>query len=658
MEAKCASLKRPWNLVWVSVVLPRSLELFDYLGITDEILRQSINVPTMRKYEISKSTPLHDFVISPVTDPTPAFPYLTTVVLGQDKIEQTILTALAKYSCNVERGVELVSLQQFEGEVEVKLLRSVHGEGAETTETVRYDWVIGADGGRSTVRKQSSFTFLGETKLEERLVVGDIHLTGISEKASCSSISVRPTETPTVFSFMIGGLNVNHARLSSDEDSLRKFLLDNTACDTELKFGELGMNSGIQDAFNLGWKLALVQRNLAPPSILQTYSEERIPVIREVLDETTRLQNRTFSAKGDGAWGRAVRLQQLGINYRWSSIVLDDHEETGDAIVDPYGDSFIDLPVRAGDRAPDASEMYDRSAVLPTAQRLFSVLGPHHTVLVFASFHHQYAALSKWLECSYEISPRGDPASVLTPTMDAASVLGDDDYDVVSNPGQRSVESSTTDFGHIPAQNVYEPPPSEMARNQFDSVSWSATEIQAYVCKALGVESPALHPLANECTKRVYVDGTFDGLNAGCAVISFGGSEYANRLDGTSGMLCGFDRPNSRFPRCTSSLECILMTNCKCTAIWVDEIAADAPYVLNSEFIDRRRIDYVSLDEGTSVDPSCDKARLKGYDAMKDLKIVIPTRRTLALSVFPTTPVATVSREELVPAQDIYGIGY
>lgn len=102
--------------------------------------------------------------------------------------------------------------------------------------------------------------------------------------------------------------------------------------------------------------------------------------------------------------------------------------------------------------------------------------------------------------------------------MDVASILSDDDYDIVSNPGQHSLESSTADFGHIPAQIVYEPPPSQMARDKIESVSWTAKDIQTYVRKALGIAGPKL-PLG-DITKRVYLDGVFDGLSAGSAAMS------------------------------------------------------------------------------------------------------------------------------------------
>lgn len=85
-----------------------------------------------------------------------------------------------------------------------------------------------------------------------------------------------------------------------------------------------GMNTGIQDSFNLGWKLALVIKGLAHPPLLNTFSEERHPVVSEMLKQTTKLLNGMVrSSKDDGAWDRSGSAIRLGINYRWSSIVLD-----------------------------------------------------------------------------------------------------------------------------------------------------------------------------------------------------------------------------------------------------------------------------------------------------------------------------------------------
>ncbi|KAG6829880.1 hypothetical protein H0H92_003149 [Tricholoma furcatifolium] len=239
--------------------------------------------------------------------------------------------------------------------------------------------------------------------------------------------------------------------------------------------------------------------------------------------------------------------------------------------------------------------------------------------------------------------------------MDATSVLSDDDYDLVSNCGLES-SLTGTDYGHIPVPNVHEPPPSQIARDQFDSVSWTAAEIQAYVSKSLALTAPPL-PSMNEKTRRVYVDGVFDGLNAGHALrlrqakLSFPSvylivGVYSDDQLKMHGYVTSFPHVE----------RCEAMRHCR----WVDEVIADAPYVLDAEFIDRHRLDYVSIEEGTSVDPTCDKTRLKGYDAMKDLKIVIPTRKTCGLSaVCLALPMAT--KEAALPENiqiDVYGIGY
>lgn len=82
---------------------------------------------------------------------------------------------------------------------------------------------------------------------------------------------------------------------------------------------------GIQDSFNLAWKMALVYKGLSPMSLLDSYNEERLPVIAEMLNQTTTLLNQTFRSRRpeSAAWIKGGSLLQLGVNYRWSSIILD-----------------------------------------------------------------------------------------------------------------------------------------------------------------------------------------------------------------------------------------------------------------------------------------------------------------------------------------------
>ena len=69
------------------------------------------------------------------------------------------------------------------------------------------------------------------------------------------------------------------------------------------------MNTGIQDSFNLGWKLAHVVKGISPPSLLETYTEERIPVVAEMLNLTTKILEATMDKpSNETGWKRTGNL--------------------------------------------------------------------------------------------------------------------------------------------------------------------------------------------------------------------------------------------------------------------------------------------------------------------------------------------------------------
>jgi len=124
--------------------------------------------------------------------------------------------------------------------------------------------------------------------------------------------------------------------------------------------GAQGLNTGVQDAYNLGWKLAMVLGG-APVSLLDTYQEERLPVAASVLGLSSKL----FKSKAVPKRGDAER--QLLLNYRGSSLAMDIGSHQG--------------KLRAGDRAPDAI-CKDSSGGI----RLFDLFrGPHFTLLAFGA---------------------------------------------------------------------------------------------------------------------------------------------------------------------------------------------------------------------------------------------------------------------------------
>ncbi|MFH8464369.1 FAD-dependent monooxygenase [Streptomyces sp. NPDC017991] len=117
--------------------------------------------------------------------------------------------------------------------------------------------------------------------------------------------------------------------------------------------GGQGLNTSVQDAYNLGWKLAAVLRGSAPAALLDSYEEERMPIAAQMLGLSTGVHR--------GEVRRGAATQQLGLGYRGSALAVE---------------SRTDLPaeaLRAGDRAPDGTR---------AGTRLFDAFrGPHWTLL-------------------------------------------------------------------------------------------------------------------------------------------------------------------------------------------------------------------------------------------------------------------------------------
>ena len=127
------------------------------------------------------------------------------------------------------------------------------------------------------------------------------------------------------------------------------------------------MNTGIQDAYNLAWKLALVLRGAAPESLLDSYDAERRPVGAEVVARTsaaTRNYGREPTSKPD-----RLADTQIRVNYRGTGWVTDD------------GEGLSPTVPMAGDRAPDAVGLFRLGIGFPL--RLFDIVrGTPHTLLI------------------------------------------------------------------------------------------------------------------------------------------------------------------------------------------------------------------------------------------------------------------------------------
>ncbi|KAH9852147.1 hypothetical protein C2E23DRAFT_779749 [Lenzites betulinus] len=234
-------------------------------------------------------------------------------------------------------------------------------------------------------------------------------------------------------------------------------------------------------------------------------------------------------------------------------------------------------------------------------------------------------------------------------STDALSVLSTDDladYDVISD-GPRSLESSIADLGQAPRFAGGEPAPLPSAKEKFDTVGLTAEEIQAHVQRSIGAPPGARGDETR--TWRVYVDGVFgpltpkDVLQLRQAKLSFPAVHLVVGVfpdDVCREHASAVDIPHED--------RCEVVRHCR----WVDEVVPDAPWTLHERFLRARHIDYVAIDEGTSIDPDIDRERLKGYDLVKSLRKAIPTRKTNMSTPMPKSvdPFKKAAEKDSTPA--------
>ncbi|KAK0466857.1 FAD binding domain-containing protein [Desarmillaria tabescens] len=398
-------------------IQPRILELLKFLGVLPDILKKGGFAPLMIHYLPGGGTKTAEVIAR--MENTPDRPYINPIMIGQDDVE-------------VELGTELVSFEQFPSRVVSRVVKTRDGQRFD--ETIESQWIIGTEGAHSVVRKTLGLTFLGKTRQGDHLVVGDIHikkplldrdLWHLWGEAATKSVTLRGFETKDTdkYNIFCMGRDLDANQMASSREEFVKAFYEITGR-TDIEFGDViwlsnfqpnvrmvnsygfgqafvagdsahvhsptggqGLNSGIQDAVNLAWKLALIQKGLAPQSLLDSYSQERIPVIAAMLDKTSELLTKTFTPGSVGqtltGWNRPYEFRQLGVNYRASPIIVDETPVKGEETIDPYR-SGNDGTVRSGDRAPDAPGLIFVDDPMRKTS-LFDIFGSsYHTVLVFS----------------------------------------------------------------------------------------------------------------------------------------------------------------------------------------------------------------------------------------------------------------------------------
>jgi 2-polyprenyl-6-methoxyphenol hydroxylase-like FAD-dependent oxidoreductase len=385
---------------------PRTLEVLEDVGVTERVLAAGTTRLPFRKY--FDGTHVNDTDRFADARPTPDAPYERGVLIGQWQVEEILRERLAEFGVTVELGTEVAGFEQ-----DADGVTAVLADG----ERVGAAYLVGCDGGRSRVRKAMGVRFDGTTEPAQSMVVGDVEAEGISRDvwhqwftSDGGGVMLCPMPGTNSFQFQAGPeldasgeplppslesfqrifdryARVPGVRLTNptwlsvwrvnvrmvDRMRVGRVFLAGDAAHVHPIAGGLGMNTGIQDAYNLGWKLALATAGQAGPGLLDTYEEERLPVAAWTLGISTDLHKRVREAvKEPGTGVEAAAPPPMGTGYRWSSLATSAAPAT-------TGDPAV---LRQGDRAPDAPCL-DASG---RPVRLFEVYAdPRFTLLGFGT---------------------------------------------------------------------------------------------------------------------------------------------------------------------------------------------------------------------------------------------------------------------------------
>lgn len=404
-------------------VQARSLEILQTLGLGEALVARGRRGSRVRLHFGGRARP--EFVIGDIGVTDTRFPFLLFV--SQEETEGVLGEWLTSAGGRIERGVELARFETAGNGVECTLR---HGD---REERVRTRYLVGCDGARSVVRRALDLDFEGD-RYPQDFVLGDVRIEGdvvpdalnlfargnglavcfpMTHPAPWRVIAMDTVTAPDVDA-PPGGDALSLAELQTIVDqatggSIRLYdaawlsrfrlhhrqakryrvgnvFLAGDAAHIHSPVGAQGMNTGIQDAWNLGWKLAFVARGCAPETLLDSYDRERWKVGRRLLHFTDRAFEivTRFAMAGPRAammrrvfvgpmlqlamsrrWlrRRAFRfISQLGIRYRRSPAVQEGR------IVPKKGP-------HAGDRMPDG--------VLRDGSRATRL----HEVLSAPSFH-------------------------------------------------------------------------------------------------------------------------------------------------------------------------------------------------------------------------------------------------------------------------------
>src|SRR6266404_6718585 len=414
-------------------VQARTLEIYEQINLAQKAIEQG--AITIKACLIEGGKVRGTMELSKVGEGLSPYPFL--LVLEQDKHEQILYDFVKENDKEVLWQTTLEDFSQDESGVKANI-KKVNGE----TQSIEGRFLFGCDGAKSSVRHSLGLKFEGST-FERLFYVADVEIDWQFSHEALDVCLAQNTLTaffpmPGENRYRIVGTFPENTNKEEGEvlyEEIEQQIIEDTKLDLDVtkvnwfsvykvhtrrvnKFSEgrcfvagdaahvhspagaQGMNTGIQDAYNLAWKLALVLEGLADPRLLATYDEERLANAKRLLRTTDRI----FEFAANDEWFVAylrthifphianfalhfdavknfvfALISQIGINYRNSSL----SQHTGDE----------NFKVKAGDRMPyflvDGKSIYDR------------LHQPKHHLLVFSDEQDDLQALKAGLESQY-----------------------------------------------------------------------------------------------------------------------------------------------------------------------------------------------------------------------------------------------------------------
>jgi 2-polyprenyl-6-methoxyphenol hydroxylase-like FAD-dependent oxidoreductase len=401
----------------------RTLEVFDQLGIVEQFLELGHRVDGLAVHRrAGRPVRIHFSGIESL------YPFMLT--LSQAETQRILEERLEELGVSVQRGVRVLDVCEDETGVELRAIRL----GEERERTLRADWVVGCDGTHSVVRRSLGLSFDGEDYAQDWLMAevsidpplarDHFHLFAYTApplpvfpmpggrwrvflpQVAGRSRDGRPPDMEEIDQLVAvrgpAGMKLSDPSLlatfrchlrSSKIMRQGRVLIAGDAAHVHSPAGGQGMNTGLHDAFNLGWKLALVAGGRAPVALLDTYQQERSPIAADVMAVTHRLVRTFTTSSSSRSWLRDRLLPAVGtwpVERRFATRVSQvAHNYRGGPLTSP-----VPRPRRGsimpGDRLPGVHGLPLRDGEVSTFELLHD---PVHTLLVLAGRRPDCGAL-------------------------------------------------------------------------------------------------------------------------------------------------------------------------------------------------------------------------------------------------------------------------